>query len=242
LSWKIFLLFLLGVLDVIRVGFAAGEKLFDVFGASKPDWNTVVDVLNAVQEERAVRKKSTFGVTSRISSWPVVAIPPAFSKMKAIGAASYKYRSLKKRLSGESRYRFIRYSGTKSAKPGFSHRRRIINAPGKYFEHEDEFKRYLLENAESSSNQSQQRADQGFANRGALSNLRLVFGNASYFWKWYHRAQKENRLFGKKGEITRGPVFRKGNFWRIFVSRKHELPFKELKTSFKSDILREIEK
>ena len=51
------LFFLLGVLDVIRVGLAAGEKLLDVFGASKPDWNAVVDVLNAVQEQRAVRKK-----------------------------------------------------------------------------------------------------------------------------------------------------------------------------------------
>ena len=84
-------LFLLGVLDVIGVGLAAGEELFDVLGTSKPNWNSVVDVLKLLKLRFS--KSPTFGVTSRMSSLPVVAIPPAFSKMKAIGAASYRYRS-----------------------------------------------------------------------------------------------------------------------------------------------------
>ena len=38
--------FLFGVLDVVRVGLAAFEELLDVIWTSKPDRNSVVDVLN----------------------------------------------------------------------------------------------------------------------------------------------------------------------------------------------------
>ena len=40
------LMFLFGVLDVVRVGLAAFKEFLDIIWTSKPDRNSVVDVLN----------------------------------------------------------------------------------------------------------------------------------------------------------------------------------------------------
>ena len=69
-----------------------GEELVNIVWRPKPNWTAVVNVLKKFVKklQKIMKRLITFGVISKIISEPVVAIPPAFSSRKAIGAASYR--------------------------------------------------------------------------------------------------------------------------------------------------------